>query len=168
VSLPSLKQITPRGIPAALQKANRYRLLNDSAAAESICLDVLAIDPDNAEAMVTFVLSLTDQFDHARGEDLRRARETVARISDPYGRAYYNGLVCERWAKSVLRRGMPGAGELAYDWLEKAMDWYAEAEKIRPPDDDDPILRWNSCVRLLDSDARLRPHEAPNYEPSFE
>jgi len=39
-----LKPITHEGIPAALQKAERYRLLNDSSAAESICLDVLEID----------------------------------------------------------------------------------------------------------------------------
>ena len=60
--MPSIKPITLDGIPAALQKAHRYRLLNDSLAAESICLDILAIDSGNVEAIVTWVLAITDQF----------------------------------------------------------------------------------------------------------
>ncbi len=163
-----LKPITLAGVPAALQKANRYRLLNDSSAAESICLDILGVDPKNTEALVTLILAITDQFDHGHADQQRRARDTAEQLSDPYAKAYYSGLVCERWAKAVLRRAVPGAGELAYGWIEKAMALYAEAEKIRPVGDDDAILRWNSCVRLIQSDARLQPHEAQSYEPSFE
>ena len=58
----NLKPITHEGIPSALQKAERYRLLNDSAAAESICLDVLDVDPGNQEALVSLLLAITDQF----------------------------------------------------------------------------------------------------------
>jgi hypothetical protein len=164
----NLKPITRAGIPAALEKAVRYRLLNEPHAAESICLDILAIDPANAEATVTLVLALTDQFEHGHGEGLRRAREALAPLTDAYERAYYDGIICERWAKAVLRRGTPGSAELAYEWIEKAMNLYASAEKLRPEGDDDPILRWNSCARLLQSDSRLKPRGAETYEPSFE
>ena len=164
----TLKPITNAGIPAALEKAVRYRLLNEPHAAESICLDVLAIDPANADARVTLVLALTDQFDHGHGEGLRRAREALAPLDEPYQRAYYEGIICERWAKAVLRRGTPGSAELAYEWLEKAMNLYGAAEKLRPEGDDDPILRWNSCARLLQSEPRLKPRSAEAYEPSFE
>jgi hypothetical protein len=166
--MPELKAITPEGITAALEKAVRYRLLNEPQAAESICLDVLAVDPQNAEARVTLVLAITDQFDLAHGELLPNARDAVARLTDPYSLAYYNGIICERWAKALLRRGIPGAADVAYEWIEEAMEFYARAEKIRPAGDDDPLLRWNSCVRLLAANPRLRPRDVEHYEPSFE
>ena len=53
-----LKPISIAGVPAALQKAERYRLLNDSPAAESICLDILAVDPNNQAAIITLVLAI--------------------------------------------------------------------------------------------------------------
>ena len=41
------KRITPEAVPAALSKAERYRLLNEPREAESICRDVLLVDPEN-------------------------------------------------------------------------------------------------------------------------
>ena len=35
----------------------------------------------------------------------------------------------------------------AYDWLRHAMEWYEQAEALRPPGNVDAVLRWNSCVR---------------------
>ena len=166
--MPDLKPITTAGIPAALQKAHRYRLLNDSVAAESICLDVLAIDPENTEAIVMHVLSITDQFRDGVGNTLARAREAVARLTDPYRHAYYSGIISERWAKAVIHRGVPGGQELAYDWLERAMEWYQKAEELRPAGNDEAILRWNTCVRMLDRDPSLKPRDAEAYEPSLE
>ena len=57
-----LKTIARDGIPHALEKAERYRLLNDPAQAESICRDVLAVDADNQDALRALILALTDQF----------------------------------------------------------------------------------------------------------
>ena len=51
-----LKPISTAAVPAALEKALRYRLLNEPAEAESICRDVLLADPGNQEALVTLVL----------------------------------------------------------------------------------------------------------------
>jgi hypothetical protein len=163
-----LKPITREGVPAALQKANRYRLLNDSMAAESICEDVLRADPENVEALVTHVLSITDQFYSGRSGDLQRAQGAVARLKDPYRHSYYNGVLCERWAKSLIQRGVPRAGEVAHEWLTKALAWYEKAEAIRPSGNDEAILRWNTCVRMLQNDPQLHAPEVEPYEPSFE
>ena len=57
-----LKRLSADAIPAALEKALRYRLLNDPAEAESICHDVLRIDPENQQALVNLLLALTDRF----------------------------------------------------------------------------------------------------------
>jgi hypothetical protein len=35
--------------------------------------------------------------------------------------------------------------------IEEAMGFFERAEKIRPPDNDEAILRWNRCVRLVES-----------------
>jgi hypothetical protein len=166
--MPSLKPITREGVAAALQKAHRYRVLNDSIAAESICLDVLAVDPGNPDAIVMHVLAITDQFPQGRGDDLRRATDAVATLTDPYRRAYYQGIIAERWAKAILHRGLPRAAEMAYEWIERALGWYAEAEELRTPGNDEAILRWNTCVRMLQRDPHLRPRAEEAYEPSFE
>lgn len=166
--MPELKPITAAGVPAALQKAHRYRLLNDSVAAESICQDILAVDPANVDAVVTHVLAITDQFAEYMGDNLARAREAVSRLTDPYRNAYYNGIICERWAKAVLKSGTPRAGEAAHDWIVRAMDWYEKAERLRPEGNDESILRWNTCVRIMERHAHVRPREVEAYEPGFE
>ena len=165
---PAIKPISREGVAAALLKAHRYRLLNDSVAAESICLDVLDVEPGNVEALAMHVLAITDQFAAGHGEDRARAGTAVARLTDPYRHAYYNGVICERWAKAVLQRATPRAAEMAYDWIEKALAWYAKAEDVRAPGNDEVILRWNTCVRMLSRDPHLRPREADAWEPSLE
>jgi hypothetical protein len=118
-----LKSISRAGVPAALPKAERYRLINDPSSAESICLDVLEVDPDNQQAVVTLILAITDQFAGGPAEGVRRAREQLRRLGDEYKRAYYAGIVCERCAKAQLRTEAPGSGETAYHWLREAMSW---------------------------------------------
>ena len=166
--MPELKPITLAGVPAALQKANRYRLLNDSAAAESICQDILLVDPTNVDAIITHVLAISDQFAESMGDSLARSRDAVAHLTDPYRHAYYNGIICERWAKAILRRGMARSEEAAYDWFMKAMSWYEKAEALRPEGNDESILRWNTCVRVMARNPRIRESEAEVYVPDLE
>src|ERR671925_634279 len=151
------KPITKEGIPAALQKAERYRIINDPTSAESICLDVLRVSPENQQALVILLLAITDQFGEAPTEGVRRAQEVLPRLHDEYKRAYYAGIICERCAKAQLRSGTPRAGEMAYHWLREAMSWYEKAEAQRPAGNDEAILRWNTCARMLSRDDRLRP-----------
>jgi hypothetical protein len=163
-----LKPITREGIPAALQKAERYRLLNDSSAAESICLDILRVEPENQAALVTLLLSITDQFTEELADGVHRAREVLPRLRDDYKRAYYAGIICERRAKAHLHRSALGAADVAIEWFREAMTWYERAESLRPAGNDESILRWNTCVRLLgrhEPSGRSGPRE---YEPALE
>jgi hypothetical protein len=165
-----LKRITRDGVSAALHKAERYRLLNEPVAAESICRDVLACDPENQQALIMLVLSLSDQF--ATGSEMTRgvraARDLLAQVKDEYKRAYYSGIICERRAEAQLRLGAPGAEEIAYDWFREAMEWYEQAERLRSPGNDEAILRWNTCARTLNRSDHVRPAATEAYEPSFE
>ncbi len=162
----NLKPITREGIPSALQKAERYRLLNDSSAAESICLDVLEIDPSNQEAIVSLLLSITDQFVEEMSDSVMRARALVPRINDRYEQAYYAGIICERRARAHIHRDAFGSSDVASEWFREAMGWYEKAEKIRPSENDDAILRWNTCVRMLERHERVRGHS--EYEPALD
>ncbi len=166
--MPALKPLSVAAVPAALDKARHYRLLNEPVQAESICRDVLALDLGNQEATVTLVLALTDQFDERLGEAMATARDTAARLTDAYRRAYYSGIVCERFATAHLRRGGPGAGTIAWDWLSQALAWYEQAEPLRPADNDDVILRWNSCVRTLERHPEVQPPAAETFQPLLE
>ena len=160
-----LKTLSPDAVSRALAKAERYRLLNEPVEAESICLDALQIDPENNEARVTLLLALTEQF----GEDLpsavTEALQVVEQLSDPYEHAYYSGIIWERRAKAQLHRGSMGLGPQVYACLREAMAWYERAEAIRPPGNDDPLLRWNTCARLIMRDPRLMPVSEERGEP---
>ena len=144
-----LKRISRDGIPAAIEKATRYRLLCEPLEAESICLDVLEIEPDNREAVVILLLALTDQFEHRLAETMPRALDLLSRLPDPYRKEYYAGVIRERQGKAFLHRAVPGSREAAYPWLQEAMNYYERAAKIRPPGDDSAILRWNACARIM-------------------
>ena len=160
-----LKKLSPSAIPAALAKAERYRLLNEPEQAESICEDVLAADPSNREAQVTLVLALSDQLgdaSHDSGKVLARAQTLAGALESLYERAYCLGLLAERRARAVLARGGAGSRAHAGEWLREAMRHFADAEPIRPSDDDSAILRWNACARLIERHPEL---EAPSREP---
>jgi len=153
-----LKSISKDGIPHALEKAERYRLLNDPAQAESICRDVLAVDPANQVALRVLILSLTDQFGaNSAAGAAREARQHVAELTDEYERAYYTGIVYERETRAYLQRKNV-VRSAAYDGFRHAMDWYEKAEALRPKDTD-AVLRWNSCVRAIERE-RLEPEQA--------
>jgi hypothetical protein len=145
-----LKLLSTDAIPAALTQAERYRLLNEPAEAESICLDVLRIDPEHQEALVTLVLALTDQFsDGAVGRSMAAADAAVTRLRDSYKRLYYSGIIRERRGKAELRRDHPGSSQSVRAWLQEAMASYERAEAIRPAGIDEALLRWNACARIL-------------------
>jgi hypothetical protein len=145
-----LKPLSKNAIPAALAKAERYRLLNQPMQAASICEDILRADPDRHDALVILLLSLTEQFSESdNGAALSKAHDLIPHLPTDYERAYYSGIICERRAWALLVHASPGAGFLAYDWLRDAMNWFERAEEHRPPDNDDAILRWNACARML-------------------
>jgi hypothetical protein len=163
-----LKPISWEAIPRAIQKAERYRLINQSWASESICRDILEIDPTNQQVLVMFVLALTDQLVEGHGHAMKTVRETLPRITDAYQRAYYTGIASERSGQAILHRGGMGSGAMAYDALRDAMSWYERAEAIRPPGNDDAILRWNTCARLISGNSHLAPQPETTYEPALE
>ena len=144
-----LKLLSPDAIPAALEKALRYRLLNDPAEAESICHDVLRIDPENQQAMVILLLALTDRFGQGYAVGVTEAQEVLSHLHDGYERAYYAGIICERRAKAQLSQGHPGSGHDAYELLREAMACFEKAEALRPAKNDDALLHWNTCARLI-------------------
>lgn len=144
-----LKPLSHDAVQQALEKAHHYRLLNEPTAAESICLDVLEIEPDNQQALITLLLALTDRISRGHARGAAQAREVLPRLKDEYHRAYYAGLISERQAKARLNQAGPGGGYDAYDWLHEAMKFYEQAERIRPAGNDDPILRWNACARII-------------------
>jgi hypothetical protein len=144
-----LKTISKEAIPAAIEKIVLYRNLNQPFEAESICRDVLAVDPENQQGIRLLGLSLTDQFIGKKKDPYLEAERLFAMLKDPYERQYLTGLVRERRAKAELRAGQPPYMVTAL--LYEALKCYAEAEKCRPPGNDEAILRWNGCVRLAQS-----------------
>jgi hypothetical protein len=153
-----LKSISEQSIPEALSKVERYRLLNEPSLAESICLDILAIVPDHQQALISLLLARTDQF-HTQ-LDARAARKVLAEIKGDYEQAYYEGIIWERLGNARIRHGGAGAGASAYHALREAMECYEKAMPSAVPGNDDAILRWNTCARLMMQNPDIRPgHE---------
>jgi hypothetical protein len=158
-----LKPISRDAIPEALAKAERYRLLNEPAQAESICEDVLRIDPENQHALITLLLALTDQLDDRVSAG--KSTQVIPRLTGEYERAYYSGVIAEREGRAYVKQGRYGSGSVAYDCLTQAMRYYELAETLRPPNNDDALLRWNTCARFLMSHPELRPEPVVSVEP---
>ncbi len=145
-----LSSIAKESIPRALEKAERYRLLNEPFFAESICLDILEIEADNHAALVTYILSLADQFTGGGRDGMSAARGAIAKLPDEYERLYYEGIVFERRGHAALERGGPGSSDLAWEYLEDAIELYDKAIELRPgATHDDAVLRRNTCIRLI-------------------
>lgn len=154
----AIKPISPESIPGALLKAERYRLLNEPGEAESICCDILEIEPHNHLALVSLILSLTDQIqDDATA--FGRAIGRIAALQSPYDRAYYSGIAWERRAKARHLGGGQGARQYVHEWMTTALRFFEEAERLRAAGNDDAVLRWNACVRFLKQN-----HVAPELE----
>ena len=142
-----LKSILPAAVPAALEKALRYRLLNEPLEAESVCLDILRVDPANQEAQVTLLLARTDLFHDEYMAALERAKAALGPLEDEYDRAYYEGVIYERWAKAQTARRVPS--HMVTGWYLHAMHCFERAQALAAPDNPDAILRWNTCARVL-------------------
>ncbi len=155
----NLKRIASDGIELAIEKAERYRLLNEPMHAESICLDVLEVDPENQTALITLLLSLTDQFQGRLYDALKPAEELIERLSDEYDQHYYAGIINERWA--IAQRELGTGDSSVPTWLGKAMREYERAEKLSDGKNPDPILRWNTCERLQEKLVKTTPQAAP-------
>lgn len=149
-----LKPLSRAAVPAALAKAERYRLLNEPGQSQSICEDVLRADPGNHQALVTLILALSDEFAHHHGGSAARARELISQLPTEYERLYYGGLVAERRARALIDQAGPGARAGA-DWLRDAMQAYERADALRPADNDEARLRWNACARLFNNQPAL-------------
>ena len=162
-----LKKISRQAIENALAKAERYRVLNEPQEAESICRDILRADPQHPQGLVVLVLAITDQFGKGLGVHMDQAHELLDQLKDEYERAYYEGVILERWGKAQLARGTPGY--VVHDWLRQAMSCFEQAEAIRPAGNDEAILRWNTCARMIEresaKDQREHPSEAKWAEP---
>ena len=157
-----LKSLHKEAIPAALEKATRYRLLNEPAEAESICLDVLQTDPENQEAIIILLLALTDRFTKGYGVGDTQIKQLLERVRSDYERAYFSGILSERRAKAKLAQHTPGCRFQAYDLFREAMRWFEKAEAIRPPGNDDAVMRWNTCARIIERNKLVsREEEEP-------
>ena len=162
-----LKPISRESIPVALEKAERYRLLNEPKLAQSICLDILEADPENAKAIINLILAITDEFSSSSSADVNQAQQLLPRLQNDYEKNYYAGIINERQGMAILNRKISGGSFVAYEWLHEAMILYEKAEAIRPHGNDDAILRWNTCARLIMSH-HLKPRDEEYVELPLE
>jgi hypothetical protein len=157
-----LKSISAESIPEALARVERYRLLNEPSLAESICLDILAIDPSNQQALIALLLARTDQFSFNVNVSAKAAQEVLGQITGDYELAYYTGIFWERLGHARIRQ--VGQGEAAYHALQEAMTHYEKASSFNIPGNADATLRWNTCARMIMQNPHIWPHEVPEDE----
>jgi len=144
-----LKPLSADSISKALIKAKHYRLLNEPWEAESICRDILEVEPDNQLAILNLILAITDQFSTKKVFSDKEAKDLCSQLSSEYERLYYLGIITERGGKAALKRPTPRVKYIAYEYYRKAMELFERAEKIKDEDKQDAILRWNACARAI-------------------
>ena len=161
-----LKLLSKDSIAQALIKAKHYRLLNEPWQAESICRDILNVEPTHQITLLNLILAITDQFGHQKKSSYQEARELCAKLSSNYEQLYYRGLIEERLGKVALARTTPRAKYIAYEHYRNAMEFYEKSEKIHREDNQDSILRWNACVRRI-QEFDLKPSEDDHQIQAF-
>lgn len=154
-----LKTLSEASIPSALKKAERYRLLGEPYEAQSICLDILDVAPDNQEALIMLILAYTDEFKTEIYPAFNKAVDALQRLGDTHCRSYYRGIINERRAKAQLDRGGHSSGHIAHDWYMKAMADYETAMAGCAANDADAALRWNTCARILNENPHIKPED---------
>jgi hypothetical protein len=162
-----LKPLSKDGVDTAIGKAEHYRLLNQPRLAESICLDVLDVDPENQKAAIVLLLALTDQFKQSSTKASKHALELANSLKDEYSKSYYTGIIHERQGAAALGSSLPGADFDAYMWYREAMQFYEKANEINNGENNDPILRWNTCARII-MECHLRERPSDDYQPMLE
>ena len=163
-----LKTLAKEAVPSALEKAERYRLMHESMEAESICRDVLEVEPDNQKALIILLLALTDKFKQQLNPTFTQAQEVLEKLSDQYCKAYYGGIICERRAKAHMLGGGPGAGRVAFEWFHKAMNLFETALNSCSPGNQDAVLRWNTCARIIMQNPEVTPPDSASSEQMLE
>ena len=151
----TLKPISHDSVDGALAKAERYRLLNEPHEAESICRDILEIDPANRQARISLILALTDEIPR-RTEGVCQSHGAVSSLESAYDRAYYSGIAWERRAKAVVTTAAQDPAAISTSGLPRRCCFRGSGAP-RPAGNDDAILRWNTCVRFLESHKDIGP-----------
>ena len=147
-------------IDGALTKARQYRSLLEPELAISICLDIFAIESNNQEALIIYILALTDTFSKVGiKQSDQRILNSIAKLESPYYQAYYKGIFHERKARGLINHSM--SKSFAYHLLLEAIGSYQVAKTLSPEDNDDAILRHNSCVRTIQNE-HLEPRQDPD------
>ncbi len=155
----TLKKLPAHELDSAVDKARLYRELNQPEEAESICHDVLAVDERHQNAIRVLGLALTDRFEEITVGLFEEAMKTFALLASEYDRTYHEGVAWERLGKAHLKRGEAHGALTA---IEHALEHYERAEKIAPEGNPDSILRFNRCVRLLESPMLQGAADAPH------
>jgi tetratricopeptide (TPR) repeat protein len=159
-----LKPLALEAVPGALAKVERYRLLNEPEQAESICRDVLDAAPGQTDALVMLILTLSDQF-AKRPRLVEEALAASRQLTAEYERAYYTGMIWERRARARYELGGYGSTTFVHTWFQEAMSWFEKAEALRPPGNDEALLRWNTCARFLNTHPEVQADRDTVYEP---
>lgn len=158
-----LKPLSRDAVESALGKADHYRLLNQPRLAESICQDILQVEPDNHKAKVVLLLALSDQFGASMSSRGVQAQQLANSLKDEFSRVYYMGIIHERLGNVALDSSTHGSDWDAYEWYLEAMEFFERAEKLSPPGNNDAILRWNTCARtIMQHKLQPRPVDAIN------
>lgn len=161
-----LKPLKPEAVSLALEKAKRYRLLNEPDEAESICLDILAAVPGYQDALITLLLALTDKFPHSGVfPAFEQAQDIIPKLDNSFSKSYYLGVIFERRAKYHLKQGGPGSGNAAYEWFAKAMEAFDQALGDDDPKNQEAVLRWNSCARIINTRSDVQADDTEVTEP---
>ncbi len=144
-------------IGAVLDKARQYRSLLEPELAISICLDVFAVDENNQDALVIYILAMTDLYNHANAKVCPQTiNESIAKLTSEFERTYYTGITLERKARALLKNAM--SRSFAYNLFIQAIKIYDQAQQIAPKQRDDAILRYNACVRTIKNE-HLSPRQ---------
>ncbi len=153
-----LHKIHPEAVDHSLEKARQYRSLLEPEMAISICLDIFAVDKNHQPALIVYILALTDSLAKSGMKKPDKfILDAIKRLDTKYNRFYYEGIFYERKARGLIAHHTMSKS-FAYRLLLDAMACYEKAEKLSDSANDDAVLRYNSCARVIENE-HLEPRQ---------
>ena len=86
-------KIDKDSIEDVLERAKQYRSLLQPDMAISICMDIFAVDKNNQDALVIYILALTDQLSQSESKvHQKKITDSIKRLDSKFLQHYYSGM----------------------------------------------------------------------------
>ena len=150
------KNLESADLDAALAAAQASWAELRAEETESICLDILELDPNHRSTLDLLLRCRIELLKKGLPQSVARAQELIPQLDSDFDQAFYSGMIREAQARYLLEKRGRATSGVAYSWFRHAMDDFAAASNL-DAGRVEPKLHWNACLRTLENNPQCVP-----------